>query len=74
MVVPASFEQDTHELCDEEIRVRAWRSQQLEHAGYPAALSIILADDTLVDLHVATGLLEHGCDVPTAARILGWPL
>lgn len=54
--------------------MRRWRIRQLSRAGYPAAVCLILADDADVDLHVAVGLLEHGCPVATAARILGWPL
>lgn len=62
------------EQSDEALAVQRWRRRQLRQAGYPTPLAIILADDLDVDLHVAVGLLERGCPVEVAARILGWPL
>jgi hypothetical protein len=52
------------------ITVEAWRTEVLEHAGYPAEIahSIALCHD--VDLHQAVALIEQGCPVLTALRIL----
>jgi hypothetical protein len=52
------------------ITVEAWRTEVLEHAGYPAEIAIALAADPHVDLHQAVALLEQGCPVLTAIRIL----
>jgi hypothetical protein len=52
------------------ITVEAWRTEVLEHAGYPTKIALALAADPHVDLHQAVQLLEHGCPVLTALRIL----
>jgi hypothetical protein len=51
-------------------RVRRWRVEELERAGYPPAAALVLGDDPEVDLHVAVGLLGAGCPIETAMRIL----
>jgi hypothetical protein len=50
--------------------IRAWRLEQLQRAGYREAALVLLADDPDVDLHTAINLLERGCRVETALRIL----
>jgi hypothetical protein len=50
--------------------VRTWRLEQLEAAGYPAYDAHVLSERADVDLHVAVGLLQAGCPVDTALRIL----
>jgi hypothetical protein len=52
------------------ITVEAWRTEVLQHAGYPTELAQTLAHCTNVDLHQAVHLLEHGCPPLTALRIL----
>lgn len=51
-------------------RVRRWRLQELRQAGYPAYDAEVLAARTDVDLHLAIMLLDEGCPVDTALRIL----
>ena len=46
------------------------RHQQLQQAGWPETDALLLAERPEVDLHVACDLLERGCDVATAWRIL----
>lgn len=47
-----------------------WRCEKLVEAGYPNEEALVLSERTDVDLHRALALLEQGCDVPTALRIL----
>jgi hypothetical protein len=47
-----------------------WREQTLTDAGYPLAVAVSLAADADVDLHTAVGLLERGCELKVALRIL----
>ena len=51
-------------------QIEAWRRERLEVAGYPppAAAELALRHD--VDLHRAVALLERGCSVEVALRIL----
>ncbi len=51
-------------------QIEAWRRERLEAAGYPppAATELALRHD--VDLHRAVALLERGCSVEVALRIL----
>jgi hypothetical protein len=51
-------------------RVRLWRKEELERAGYERPLARKLAESAYVDLHLATRLLRDGCPVDTALRIL----
>lgn len=55
---------------DEEASVVAWRAHVLVRAGYPADVAFALAEDPAVDVHVAVYLLEAGCDVDLALRIV----
>ena len=59
---------ETHET--EDGRVVRWRLETLVRAGYPETDALLLAELTLVDLHLATDLLRRGCSPDTALRIL----
>jgi hypothetical protein len=50
--------------------VRRWRLETLIAAGYPRHDALALSERTDVDLHRAVQLLECGCPVETALRIL----
>jgi hypothetical protein len=47
-----------------------WRQEELERAGWPAALALDLAERTDVDLHRACELLRRGATVELALEIL----
>jgi hypothetical protein len=51
-------------------RVRRWRLEQLERAGYPSSDALLLSGRPDVDIHQAARLLRSGCPVATAVRIL----
>ena len=51
-------------------QIEGWRRERLERAGYPAAAAAELAGRHDIDLHDAVGLLERGCPVELALRIL----
>lgn len=57
------------ELVDERSKVEAWRFHILLEAGYPLPLAERIAVSE-ADLHIACGLLGHGCAPETAAEIL----
>lgn len=50
--------------------VAQWRYEELVRAGYPALHAVMLAERPDVDLHQAVELLERGCTVAEAVRIL----
>jgi hypothetical protein len=50
--------------------VVSWRIERLLAAGYDGESALVLALDRDVDLHEAVSLLERGCPVDTALRIL----
>lgn len=50
--------------------VRSWRLESLIAVGYPHDDALALSERTDVDLHLAAWLLEHGCPIETALRIL----
>lgn len=54
----------------EQERVERWRKDTLEFAGYPEEVAVALATMSDVDLHIACGLLEHGCPLDVALAIL----
>lgn len=54
----------------EDERTLAWRIETLLRAGYGRRAAIELAERADVDLHAAARLLERGCPVATALRIL----
>lgn len=58
------------ELDFEVDRVEQWRLASLERAGYDLESAAVLAASTEVDLHRAVMLLEQGCPVDLALRIL----
>jgi hypothetical protein len=51
-------------------RIERWRAEELERAGYEPIHAAELAARQDVDLHLAVDLLERGCPVETAVRIL----
>lgn len=51
-------------------RVERWRREQLTEAGYGWDLATQLAKRGDVDLRMAVGLMNNGCDEDVAARIL----
>jgi hypothetical protein len=59
-----------HPADDRGARVIHWRVERLLSAGYDGEAALTLAFDTTVDLHRATDLVERGCPVDTALRIL----
>ncbi len=59
------------EIVETEVeRVERWRAEALERAGYAHADALELASRPDVDLHDAIDLLERGCPVELAVRIL----
>jgi hypothetical protein len=64
----AEIEFDDRE--EEAERVRLWRLEELQRAGYERRMARSLAERSYVDLHLATALLRRGCPVDTALRIL----
>jgi hypothetical protein len=54
----------------EDERVIRWRIEQLASAGYSWACAMVIAANRDIDLHRAVGLVQHGCPVDTAVRIL----
>lgn len=53
-----------------DLDVLNWRYEQLEDAGYPVDIAIMLAERLDVDLHLARTLVERGATVHQAVRIL----
>ena len=51
-------------------RIERWRAEELERAGYEPLQAAELAARQDVDLHLAVELLERGCPLDTALRIL----
>jgi hypothetical protein len=51
-------------------RIERWRAEELERAGYEPLQAAELAARNDVDLHLAVDLLERGCPLDTALRIL----
>jgi hypothetical protein len=58
------------ELDFEIDRIEQWRLASLERAGYDFESASVLAASPEVDLHRAVTLLERGCSVDLALRIL----
>jgi hypothetical protein len=50
--------------------VQGWRLECLIAAGYSRPAALELSERCDVDLHLAARLLEGGCSVDTALRIL----
>jgi hypothetical protein len=51
-------------------RIEAWRTEELERAGYGREQASALAARHDVDLHLAVDLLRRGCDPELAVNIL----
>jgi hypothetical protein len=51
-------------------QVVVWRRAQLVQSGLPLPLAARLAKDTRYDLHALIGLVERGCPLQLAVRIL----
>jgi hypothetical protein len=47
-----------------------WRYEELERAGYPTDIAVMLAERGDVDLHDACALLRRGATIHQALRIL----
>ena len=59
------------QIVDHELeRIEGWRHEEIERAGYAPAEAAQLAARHDVDLHLAVGLLERGCEPALAVRIL----
>lgn len=52
------------------LEVLNWRFDELERAGYPVDIAVMLAERGDVDLHDAVALLERGATIHEAVRIL----
>jgi len=51
-------------------RVMRWRLEELKQAGYEDSAALAIAEDTEIDLHLATDLLGRGCPPGLAVSIL----
>ena len=54
----------------EKERIERWRAEELERAGYEPRAAGRLAVRHDVDLHLAIDLLQRGCSVDLALKIL----
>lgn len=63
---------DTHiEVVETELeRVERWRTSELMRVGFPGDDAVALAARTDVDLHEAIELVQRGCPLDLAIRIL----
>jgi hypothetical protein len=61
---------ETEEKRREDRVVLGWRYEELVRAGYSEREAMLVADRVDVDLHRAIALIESGCPVKTALRIL----
>jgi hypothetical protein len=52
-------------------RVERWRTAELMRVGFAGDDAVALAARTDVDLHEAIELVQRGCPVELAVRILG---
>ena len=60
---------ELHEQTEAE-RIEAWRTTELERAGYPRDAAAAIAARFDVDLHLAIDLIGRGCPHELALRIL----
>ena len=51
-------------------RIEQWRHEELERAGYDPGSALELAARSDVDLHLAVELIERGCGIDIALKIL----
>jgi hypothetical protein len=66
----ATLDVETVEEDRELERIRLWRLENLSEAGYEPPVAAELADRLDIDLHQAVRLVQRGCPVALAARIL----
>jgi hypothetical protein len=64
----ADMDSDTDDGSDEELRVHAWRSEQLRELGVPRGLAELFAD--VVDWHSIAALVKRGCPPLLALEIV----
>jgi hypothetical protein len=62
------IESDTDDGSAEELRVHAWRTEQLRELGIPGSLAELFAD--VVDWHSIAALVERGCNPLLALEIV----
>ena len=61
----------THDIIETELdRVERWRTAELMRVGFPGDDAVALAARLDVDLHEAISLVERGCPLNLAIRIL----
>lgn len=53
-----------------DLDIVSWRFEQLEDAGYPTDIAVMLAERADVDLHLACELLASGASIHHALRIV----
>ena len=61
---------DTDIVETEAERVERWRTSELMRVGFPGDDAVVLAGRFDVDLHDAIALVQRGCPVDLAIRIL----
>jgi hypothetical protein len=61
---------DTDIVESEAERVERWRTSELMRVGFPGDDAIVLGARFDVDLHDAIALVQRGCPVDLAIRIL----
>lgn len=61
---------ESPEESGEQSRVLTWRFDELDRAGYPTDVALVLAENPDVDLHLAVALLRRGATIHEALRIL----
>ena len=61
---------DTDIVETEAERVERWRTSELMRVGFPGDDAVVLAARFDVDLHDAITLVQRGCPVDLAIRIL----
>jgi len=60
------------EIVETELeRVERWRTAELMRVGFAGDDAVALAARTDVDLHQAIELVQRGCPIELAVRILG---
>jgi hypothetical protein len=61
---------DTDIVETEAERVERWRTSELMRVGFPGDDAVVLGARVDVDLHDAIALVQRGCPVDLAIRIL----
>ncbi|HET8558795.1 MAG TPA: hypothetical protein VFL58_15925 [Gaiellaceae bacterium] len=61
---------DTDIVESEAERVERWRTSELMRVGFPGDDAVVLGARFDVDLHDAIALVQRGCPVDLAIRIL----